>query len=299
MADGWSSPDVLDELKERIHGAVAKSRQKRIADQLDYMDRVLAMEARLDLADDQLSDDALTAMLIFLLHPRPSEALEWTASRGVKSESAVLAAAFAGLAVGIARLSTDFKTAGLLRCLVIWYLNALGLPGQRDAIPGKLTSRFEPTRDTGGRLEIVLGDQVLISRERVSVTDLLLATDLGASELSDALVDMCRSMGWDDCIISEITITSESELEVRSVKRLTLLEQFVSGLRLRLIGEPQGAVVRFKGRHSERCFPDDAALRSRLEQAGLSVEAATQVRESAVLWSESFPASTSGGAASR
>jgi len=292
VAEGWSPADVLDELRDRIHATVAKSHQKKIGEQVDYTDRVLAMETRLDLGESRLSDDALTAMLVFLLHPIPSETVEWTASEGVKREVAVLAAAYTGIASGIARLSTEFKTPRLLHCLTAWYLDALGLPGRREAVTSELTARFEPTRDIGGRLEVVLGDDVVTSRERSSVTDLLLATDLRAPLLSTQLVDLCRFLGWDNCIINEMTIVSDDGLDLRSVKRLTLLEQFLSGLRLRLIGEPSGAVVRFKGRHSERCFPDEAALRAQLEQSGLSMEAAMQFRESVVEWSKAHPATT-------
>ena len=274
---GWDPQSVLDGVKEDVHAMLTPKTQERIAAQLDYMDRVLGMEARLDVTDARLGDAALTALLVFLLHPAPDDALSWTESVGVGSPVRILSAAYAGLAEGLTRLHRDFKPRALVATLVTWYLDALGLPGKRAAVPAKLTARFVPTRDLGGRLEVLSGAEVAASHERPSVTDALLARDLSDRKLADTLVDLCVAMSWErECVVHELEISSTDPVQIRSVDRVTFVGRLVDALEARLLGAGGKLLVRYRGDAATRSYVDEPAFRARLEAEGLTAAVAKQ-----------------------
>lgn len=286
VSEGWDPSEVMDDVKERLHSGTARSRQKKIADQFDYMDDVLAMRAKLDVASPLLFDDSLTALLFFLLHPRPEEALEWTAVETASHPVRILTCALSGLAQGMSRLDVDLKTPALLSGLVTWYLDALALPGSRPAVADKITARLTSTRDVGGTTEILFGQEVVGCRETVSTTDLLLQTRLEAPALADRLVSIARSMDWDDCLIQQLVIRSDKDVLVQSIEHIADVTHDSRGLRALLAGAYEGLVIRYKGSRVESAFPDVNALRLRLEKEGLSTDAGREYRrfaEEAVL----------------
>ena len=276
---GWDPQGVLDRVKKDVLAAVAGNTAERMQVQLGYMDLVVNMEERLDLADRRLADASLTALLTFLLHPAPEESLSWARSAGAAVPIQVLAAAFAGLAEGLTRLQREFKPRALTTVLVTWYLNALGLPGRRPVAPARLAARFVPSWDVGGRLEVTVGDEVVVSHERPSVTERLLAVDLSDPRLADTLLDLCAAMGWDDeCVIHELEIDSAGPVQVRSLDRITFVGRLVDALEARLLGVGGRLVVRYRGGARTRSSVDEQALRTRLETDGLSAEVAKAIR---------------------
>ena len=276
---GWDPRSLLDGLKKELDATVDHVRKERLAEQLDYVDRVLGSEARLDLADRRLSDPVLTALMVFLLHPAANDALSWTHSAGAASAVRILTATFAGLAEGMTRLDRKYKPRPLITTLVSWYLDALATPGNRSAVPKRLVARFVPSRDIGGRLEVVAGEDVVASHERPSLTDALLARDLGDERHAETLLEVCRAMDWQDCIVHELAVQSVAPVEISSVDHISFIGRVAGALEAHLVGAAGNLLVRFKGAGSQRSFVDQPTLRQRLETEGLSADVAKRFQD--------------------
>jgi len=276
---GWDPRSVLDGFKENLHATVDHAHQERFAAQLDYVDRILNMEARLDLDDSRLRDSVLTALMVFLLHPAPGDALSWTKSAGTSSAVRILTAALVGLAEGMTRLDRGYKPRPLMTTLVSWYLDALAAPGERPPVPKKLLARFVPSRDIGGRLEVMAGVDIVASHERPSLTDALLARDLADESLAETLLAVCQAMGWEDCVVHELAVRSVDAVRIGSVDHISFIGRIAGALEAHLFGAAGNLVVRFKGSGSQRSYVDEPALRHRLETDGLSADVAKRFQD--------------------
>lgn len=274
-AKGWNPIDVHSELADRLLKA-KPARAKALKAQLDYMRRVLDLEATLDLADPVMKDDALSAALVFLLHPDTGEIQEWLREEPAPDVVALLAAAYSGLVAGMARVLADFKPEILMYMLVSYYGGSLHILSGEAAFCGSVSAEFVPTQDVGGELVLSADSTPFMRREKQSTTAILLDSDLGNPAHAAGLLMLCDEMGWDDCRWRELTLRSSDEIECSGIDSLSA---FFSALGMRIRAISGGLTVRFKGDLETRESLDDAVLRSHLESDGLTKAVGATYRE--------------------
>jgi hypothetical protein len=209
----WRALDVLNRVEKAVEEyELAPEDLEEIKRNLRPIASILRNERDFKPFEHGAGLDAAKAFLMVLLRPEPGRLFSWNVNESGADESVtILAAALVGLLRGHKKLSTEYRNVALDRFLAerVAVQTAATVPDAvKPMVAGEIVVEAAPPSESSEaeRAIVRLGSQVLV--EKLVPTPGLLETLKGA-DLQDGSVrliaiDLCREMGWTDCVQSVV-----------------------------------------------------------------------------------------------
>lgn len=247
-ASGWRPVEALAAIDAEVRTEkLNKAEDAEIARTTDHIRAILRNVRDLKPFRPDSGLDVAKALLMVLLRPEPARLLAWPrADIGASEAVFVTAAALSGALAGYKRLPANLREGelhGLLSeriALVLSRSSGAAWPGT-----GFMTSALEVVEEEG-QLMLRSGGGVVLSRRVAPPTlaQLISGLDRSKSELAQRCMDVCQVLGWNDCVVTTITLDS-AEFHVRA-------ERKGSPMTLRVAGWPEVSVQLNDQRFGER-----------------------------------------------
>jgi hypothetical protein len=232
---GWRPVEALAAIDAEVRTEkLNKAEDAEIARTTDHIRAILRNERDLKPFRPDSGLDVAKALLMVLLRPEPARLLAWPrADIGASEAVFVTAAALSGALTGYKRLPANLRE-GKLHSLLSERI-ALALSRSAEAPwprSGFVTSALEVTEEEG-QLVLRSDDGVVMARRVAPPTlaQLIAGLDRSKPEVAQRITDVCRALGWDDCVTTIITLDS-AEFLVRA-------ERKGSPITLRVAGWPE------------------------------------------------------------
>lgn len=213
-AERWRPLEVLDE----VRGAVLKGRlpaeqRETLEREFDVIAAVLRNERDFPRFRPETGHAVAKALFLVLMRPEPERLLEWPSEEtGADGFVRLTAAALAGALRGRKRLQLAFRPQTLDSFLASQEA-ALLAPAEESLVAIAPPSPVVEEEFVEGRARVRLkvGDAVLVEKvgEAAAATTALSAEDLETpGPVRDFAVEICRRLGWDDCVRTVIRGTT-------------------------------------------------------------------------------------------
>jgi hypothetical protein len=211
-AERWRAPELLDKIRGAVlKGRFASEERATLEREFDVIGAVLRNERDFPRFRSDSGHAVAKALFLVLMRPEPERLLAWSSEEtGADPAVRLTAAALAGALRGRKRLQLDFRPEGL-DVLLASQEAALVAPAEEALAAVAFPPPAVEEESTDGRtqLRLVVGESTLVERtlEPAAAKPVLVAEDLETpGPARDFAVEICRRLGWDDCVRTVIHV---------------------------------------------------------------------------------------------
>jgi hypothetical protein len=198
---------IIDEIESTVRDGegFGDEERGRLARAFEAMRALLRNERQFEGFRSSDGDVALQAVLAVVLRPDPKRLLSWDmADLGASNDVRTAAAGLVGMMFGRRLLPVSMRTRVLDQLLSEEMAAELTSP-EAASRPERPKLRVREDKRTG-RLEIMWGRETVVEKAPVhqSVVERIKRGRLPASALAAASLELCRLMGWEDSVLTEL-----------------------------------------------------------------------------------------------
>lgn len=212
-AEEWRPLELLDRIRAAVlQGRITKEERALLEKEVDVIASVLRNERDFPRFRHDTGHPVAKALFLVLMRPEPDRLLAWSDDEtGADEVVTTTAAALTGVLRGRKSLDTQLRPEQLDRFLAAQ--EAVLLASTDSSVvpsgPAKVTVREEEDED-GLDVTVSSGGETLLSRRHAKPRDESAeAGDTRGSPLdTDVAVEVCRRMGWTDCIRTKVRVRS-------------------------------------------------------------------------------------------
>jgi len=264
LLEGWQPAEVLGEIEVIARGKkLSKKDDAELTKNLDSIKSILRNERDFRPFKSDTGLVAAKALLLVLLRPEPHRLLNWSAKdTGATDDVTFTAAVFCGMLNGRERSSISVRPASLDQYLAD--RSAAELSTTEDSI--RTRTPVEPVdviADPQSKgLKLVAGEKVLLdwTPPPPAVGDLLTGLALTDSRAHAIALDVCRMLGWDECVVTQFSVDSG---------QLTIVGKE---------GKAKGITVSIRGWTNQSTSVVKEQFHSRVRESGIPAEYESAVR---------------------
>ena len=230
-SSGWRPVEILGAVDKKMReGKLSKAEENTLTPIIAGMRAILRNERELQPFKADTGLEVAKALLLVLLRPDPVKFGTWSRSEYAITDSVwSTAAALVGALAGFKRLPIQLRN----EALVSYF-------GERSAaeLNGDHTGASEARLSFGGArpvealtrtegdsevLALLVGESTLVTRKKAPPTlaEMMASIDLEDEKVSGQLSEVCRLLGWDDCLETTISLPG-TEFSARSGRRGSL-----------------------------------------------------------------------------
>ena len=216
-SSAWRPAEVLTRIEQRVAEVkMARRDGAEIAKNLRPIRAILRNERDFKSFEPNSGLASAKALLLVLLRPDPIRLMAWDRKEtGADTDVMLAAAVLVGLLRGHKKLPLEMRTAALDDLLAVRAsaTSALLPDALSPLSSGAVVVKEEADEDGGAVLRLEWHDGVVTEKRRSppSAKDRLLGADLSRSPAEAIAINICRRLGWSDCVKTIVTSQPPSE----------------------------------------------------------------------------------------